>query len=216
MYTFTTLKTLFLKIKSTVAFLKSYKIIDEKISHWRKPSDKQAYLTQFSSAKWAKTTQLRKNLHSLQNCRCCKSFHASVSETFPESKQNRHKYKGPFSDIKNTSRHHVPKKAQPTKGELKAVGQMIFSTFDKTCKENLGKPFSEVLLAVPELNLQEKQSSYEKKKQRLKSQRQFKASVEAAWSQTDVNAHLAQRTSLATRAKQRAHQSFETVLEEIG
>ena len=33
------------------------------------------------------------------------------------------------------------------------------------------------------------------------------------WSQTDVDAHLAQRTSLAARAKQRAHQSFETVHE---
>ena len=118
-----------------------------------------------------------------------------------------------LSVTKNTSRHHVPNKAQQTKGELKAVGQIIFSTYEKTCKENLGKPFSEVLLAVAELNLQGKQSTYEKKKQRLKSQRQFKASVEAAWSQTDVNAHLAQRTSLATRAKQRAHQSFETVQE---
>ena len=126
---------------------------------------------------------------AFKNCRCCKSFHASVSETFPESKQNQHKYKGPFSDINNTSRHHVPKKAQPTKGELIAVGQMIFSTCEKTCKENLGKPFSEVLLAVPELNLQEKQSPYKKKKQRLKSQRQSKASVEATWSKTDINAH---------------------------
>lgn len=118
-----------------------------------------------------------------------------------------------MSDLKNTSATHIPKKSQPTKGELKALGEMIVSTYDKTCKENLGKPFSEVLLAAPQLNLQEKPSAYEKKKQRLKTQRQFKASVEDMWSQTDADAHLAQRTSLAARAKQRAYQSFETLQE---
>lgn len=147
--------------------------------HWRKPSEKQAYLAQFSSAKWTKTTELRKNLHSLQKCKCCTSFHASISETFPEIKQNRHKYKGPSSDLKNTSAAHIAKKSQPTKGELKAIGEMIVCTYNKTCKENLGKLFSEVLLVAPQLNLQEKPSACEKKKkQRLKTQRQFKASVE--------------------------------------
>lgn len=33
------------------------------------------------------------------------------------------------------------------------------------------------------------------------------------WSQTDADAHLAQKTSLAARAKQRAYQSFETLQE---
>ena len=90
---------------------------------------------------------------------------------------------------------------------------MIFSTYDNTCKENLGKPFSEVLLAVPQLNLQVKQSAYEKKKQKLENQREFKGTVEAIWNQTDLDAHLAQRTSLAARAKQRTYQSFETLHE---
>ena len=118
------------------------------------------------------------------------------------------KYKGPLSDFKNTSA------TQTTKGELKAIGEMIVSTYDKMCKENLGKPFSEVLLVAPQLNLQEKPSAYEKKKQWLKTQQQFRASVEDMWSQTDVDAHLAQRTSLAARSKQRAYQSFGTLQEE--
>lgn len=191
--------------------MKSYKIIDDKISQWRNKADKQAYLAQFSSTKWSKTTQLRQNLHSLRNCKCCKSFHASLSEKFPESKQNKNKPKGPFTDINIRSAKHVPKKAQPTKGELKAVGEMIFSTYDKTCKENLGKSLSEVLLAVPQLNIQEKQSANERKQQRLKKQREFKTYVEAVWKENDVDSHLAQRTSLAAREKQRIHQSFETI-----
>ena len=47
--------------------------------------------------------------------------------------------------MKNTSTNHVLKKVQPTKGELKAIGEIIFSTYEKTSKENLGKRFSEVL-----------------------------------------------------------------------
>ena len=52
-----------------------------------------------------------------------------------------------------------------------------------------------------------------RKKQRLKYQRQLKASVEALWNQSDVDAHRAQKTSLAARAKQRALQSFERLPE---
>ena len=85
---------------------------------------------------------------------------------------------GPLADIKNRSANYVPKKAQATKGELKAVGQMIFTAYDQTCKENLGKSFSEVLLAVPQLNIQKKQSPNERKQQRLKKQQEFKAYVE--------------------------------------
>ena len=89
---------------------------------------------------------------------------------------------------------------------------MIFSTYEKTCKENRGKSFSEVLLAVPQLNLQKKQSPNErKKKQRLEKQREFKTHVEAVWKENDVDSHLAQRASLASREKQRIYQSFETV-----
>ncbi|MCV6615707.1 MAG: hypothetical protein OIF35_12100 [Cellvibrionaceae bacterium] len=88
---------------------------------------------------------------------------------------------------------------------------MIFSTYEKTCKENLGKSFSEVLLAVPKLNLQKKQSPNERKKQRLEKQREFKTHVEAVWKENDVDSHLAQRASLASREKQRIYQSFETV-----
>lgn len=89
---------------------------------------------------------------------------------FPEGKENNDKNRpeGPFTEIRNRSENHVPKKVQPTKGELKAVGEMIFSTYDQKCKENLGKSFSEMLLAVPQLNMQEKQSAYERTQQRLK------------------------------------------------
>jgi len=48
----------YFKITSTVAFWRSYKIINEERSYWRKPYEKQAYLAQVSSVKWAKTTEL--------------------------------------------------------------------------------------------------------------------------------------------------------------
>lgn len=36
------------KITSTVTFMKSYKIIEDKILQWRNKADKEAYLAQFS------------------------------------------------------------------------------------------------------------------------------------------------------------------------
>ena len=107
--------------------MKSRKIIDDKISQRRNKGYKQAYLAQFCPTKWSKTKQLRQNLHSVQNCKCCKSFHASLSEKFPESKKNKIKI-----------------------------------------SLSLGKLFNEVLLAVPQLNIQGKQSPNERKQQRLK------------------------------------------------
>lgn len=181
------------------------------ITKYRSGEKQQAYLAQFSSAKWSKTTLPRPNLHSIQNRKCCKSFHASVSKTFPESKQNKYKPKGSFTEITNRSANHVPKKALATKGEGKAVGEMIFSTYEKTCKEDLGKSFSEVLLAVPQLNLQKKQSPNERKKQRLEKQREFKTYVEAVWKENDDDSHSARRASLPSRQKQRIYQSFEKI-----
>ena len=77
---------------------------------------------------------------------------------------------------------------------------MIFSTFEKTCKENMCKSFSEVLLQLYQ-NFQEKQSPNERKQQRLKKKRELKTYVEAVWKENDVDSHLTQRTSLAARAK---------------
>ena len=67
------------------------------------------------------------------------------------------------------------------------------------------------MLAVPQLNLQKKQSRNERKKQRLEKQREFKTYDEAVWKDSDVDSHLAQRASLASRGKQRIYQSFETI-----
>ena len=80
-------------------------------------------------------------------------------KSFPKAKKKNNKPQGPLADIKNRSANYVPKKAQPTKGELKAVGEMIFSAYDQTCKENLGKSLLRCyILAVPQLNIQKKQS----------------------------------------------------------
>ena len=66
------------------------------------------------------------------------SMHLSVKHSLKANK-TKIKPKGPFTEIKNRSANHVPKKAQATKGELKAVGEMIFSTYEKTCKEKSGQ-----------------------------------------------------------------------------
>ena len=46
-------------------------------------------------------------------------------------------------------------KTHPTKIKQKLLDFHLYF-HDKKCKKNLGKPFSDVLLAVPQLNVQEK------------------------------------------------------------
>jgi len=89
---------------------------------------------------------------------------------------------------------------------------MIFSELDQTCNENLGKSFDEVLAKTPLSNLQERKSPTEKNKERRHAQKALKKSIEDLWNR-NVNFHLAQRTSLASRGKQRLYQSFETLSE---
>ena len=197
-----------------VTFLKSYKIIDDKIAHWRKTNDKHEYLKHFSASKWDKTPKFRKNVHSLKNCLCCQAYHTPITAKFPENKNRKNnKKKSPFCDLTKKAQNTVPKKAEPNKGELKQIANLIYTEYDKVCKENLGKSFTDVLVTLPQANLQVRESPNERRKKQRQRQRDVKSSIEQMWHSNDVDSHLAQRTSFSARTQQRLHQSFETIRE---
>lgn len=191
--------------------MKSYKSIESKISQWRNPTEKHNYINQFSSQKWFKTSEVIRKFHTVQNCQCCNSFHLSLARSFPESKQFLNKKKGPLQQVISSTKGLISnKKGLPTDKELKGIGQFIFNEIDKSCKENLGKPFSEILHKTPESNLHIRKSPSQRRKQTKKIQKEFKNSIENNWKKNDTNAHLAQRTSFGNRNQQRLNQSFES------
>lgn len=151
--------SIFLTFVLTATFLKSYKSIDDKIANWRIPKDKHAYINQFSSSKWSKTSLARKKLHTLRNCQICTTFHGPVASLFPESKNFKSKTKSPLTNIVNSTTKAIPINAKPTNAEIREIGNMIYSELDKTCKENIGTSFKDMLIKTPEVNLQEKKES---------------------------------------------------------
>ena len=66
--------------------------------------------------------------------------------------------KGPLSEIQGDVKRHTaqpviltsPEGTKITNEQLKMVGQATYSTHDEKCKENFGKPLSEILVLVPE------------------------------------------------------------------
>lgn len=70
-----------------------------------------------------------------------------------------------------------PKGIRVTNEHLKTVAQVISSAYDEKCKENFGKPFSEIHVLIPEEWLAKKFSPVEKKKLKRYQQRQTKAEI---------------------------------------
>jgi len=78
--------------------------------------------------------------------------------------------RGPLHEIEGDTKRHTdqaailtsPKGIKLTSKHLKTVAQVISSTYDEKCKENFGKPFSEILVFIPEEWLEKKLSPVEK------------------------------------------------------
>ena len=105
---------------------------------------------------------------------------------------------------------NIPK---PSQQEVKNIGTAIYKEFDLVCKDQLGKTFRDVLTLVPEAALQKKSSPAEARKKNREQKRKFKKNVENSWKKNDVNLHLAQRASYATRKRQRLEECFESIEE---
>ena len=122
----------------------------------------------------------------------------------------------PLSEIQRDVERHTgqpailtsPKRAKITNKQLKIVGEAIYSTYDERCKDNFGKPVSEILVLVPEAGLQKKLSPTKEKKLKRDQQRKLKTDVENKMSQTDVDSHLHICESYSSRKVQRLAQSF--------
>ena len=105
---------------------------------------------------------------------------------------------------------NIPK---PSQQEVKNIGSAIYKEFDSVCKDRLGKSFNDEVTLVPEAALQKKSSPAEAKKKNREQKRKFKKNVENSWKKNDIKLHLAQRTSYATRKRQRLEECFESTEE---
>lgn len=188
--------------------MKKAKIIDNKISQWSGPAKKKKYLEFYSPRKWASTSQARKLMHTLRECKCCSVFHPILVDSFPGTQKVKKLMPEP-SFIQNKI-CKLTEPSKPKREELTEIGQRIYSDLNKECQEKLGKSFSDILTLVPESGLAKKVSPVERKKKNRDIKRGTKRTIEEAWARTDVSSHLSQRVSFAARKKRRLQENFES------
>ena len=197
------------------------KTIDDKVTNWRNKGDKEAYLATFAMANWKEGKNISKEMkkaHSLSNCKACSQLNSHLQATFPLKKMCTTVRRGPLSEIQADAKKHTAQPApqkppKVTNKQLKMVGQVIYSTYDEKCKENFGKPLSEILVLVPEAGLERKLSPVEKKKLKRDQQRQMKTDIENKINENDTHEHLSSRQSYRARQYHRLAHSFETTAE---
>ena len=194
-------------------FICVQKIIDGKISNWRSKSGKEEYFTRFSIHNWnegkVSSTEAKKE-HSLSSCKACALFNSQFQSTFPQSKMWCNiATKGPLGELQvNTKRHVGQIDPKATNKKLRTVGEAIFVTYNEKFK--FGKSLSDILVLVPEADLQKKLSPVEKKKIKRDQQRQLKHDIEKKMAQADTDVHLSLCKLFSARNVQRLAQSFAT------
>ena len=202
---------------SQYEFNRVSKKIDEQIVNWRRKEDKQLYLSRFSMGNWSDqgkimTREARKS-HSLRNCKACQLYNSHYQATYPLKKMCMSGKRGPLSNIAVDAKNNtlIPEGSKATKKQLKFVGQTIYSTYNDKCKEHFSKTLSEVLVLVPEANLEMKLSPTEKRKEKRDKLRQVKTDIEKrVLKENDTGVHLNLRESYSARQRRRLTQSFET------
>jgi len=133
-----------------------------------------------------------------------------MTQKFPVSKNKRGKKQPLFPCAPKEAKANIPVCKNPKRKELEEIGRDIYLKYNDVCKENLGVPFSEILMLTPEIGFIRRSSPEEKKKEKRKVQRQLKRNVEQGWAETDVASHLSQRVPYSARKKQRVQQYFES------
>ncbi|CAB4002168.1 Hypothetical predicted protein [Paramuricea clavata] len=200
---------------SFATFQKRFQDLHTKFVKWnsRKINERVKYLATFETEKWKKLPSSKKAEHSLQECRGCSHSYSYEQSLFPvKSKQfNNCQDKNNFvtatqtaNDVGESKAKVKCKKREVTKAARELYAQINLQ-FQKICQV----PLAQALVSVPELQLQQKKSKTEMKKEKRDCYRKVKARIEEEWKETDILRCFGNRQSLKSRQKDRLAQAFE-------
>ena len=173
-------------------FQKKLPDLRKKFSTWnpRKNKERKQYLKAFSADDWKALSVERKSKHSLMDCHGCFHRYSVYQSLFPvQSKQ----YSGcleknPALVAQNIAANTTQNvnNIKSTRREYQAGAQKIYDEINPAFQRVFSVPFEQALRTIPSLNLQQKKSPTEKKKERRKQLRQVKTSIEEHWKNTSV------------------------------
>ena len=156
--------------------------------HSRKINERTIYVATFDTEKWRKLPSSKKAEHSLLECRGCSQRYSYQQSLFPvKSNQLENIQKEiDFAEAVQTVRDVCHAKVKCTKREVTKTARELYtrinSQFEKACQV----PLAEALVSVPELQLQQKKSKAQMKKERRDQYRKAKKRVEEEWKETEI------------------------------
>ena len=193
------------------AYDKRSKALSLHFKKW-KTKDKSQYIEHFSQGNWDSLPELEKKQHERVNCQACDVHHYSFQTLFPSRGKN--SSIGLQDTVKKTQKRVLqPSNAVNVKPTLKAIKKAVGKMYDGIngpFKELFGMSFAKAQTKTPELNLQEKKSPAELKKERREKLRTEKRQIEEQWSKRDCDTMLGTRQTYSQRQEQRLALFFET------
>ena len=170
------------------AYDKRSKALSLHFKKW-KTKDKSQYIEHFNQGNWDSLPELEKKQHERVNCQACDVHHYSFQTLFPSRGKN--SSIGLQDTVKKTQKRVLqPSNAVNVKPTLKAIKKTVGKNYDGIngpFKELFGMSFAKAQTKTPELNLQEKKSPAELKKERREKLRTEKRQIEEQWSKRDCD-----------------------------
>ena len=170
-------------------FQSKYPDLQAKFVKWnsRKINERAIYVSTFDLEKWKKLPSSKKAEHNLVECRGCSLTYSYQQSLFPvKSIQFKKSQKENNFPGATTARSVVGQKVQCTKREMTEKARELYtrmnSQFEKTCQV----PLAKALVSVPELQLQQKKSKAQMKKEKRDQYRMTKKQIEQEWKETEI------------------------------
>ena len=154
----------------------------------------------------------KKKQHQRVNCQACDVHHYAFQTLLPPWGK---KSSNGLQNVVNRTQKRVlqPSNASDVRPTLKAIKKavsIIYNEIDGPFKELFGMSFAKAQTKTSELNLQEKKSQAQLKKERREKLRTEKKQIEEQWSKRDCDTMLGTRQTYSQRQEQRLALFFET------
>jgi hypothetical protein len=164
----------------------------KKFSTWnpRKKNEREQYFKAFSADNWKALSVDHKSEHSLTDCHGCFHRYSVYQSFFPVQSK---KFLGCLKEnpvivaeniAANTTQNNS--KIKSTRREYQAGAQKIYDEINPAFQRVFNIPLEKALTTLSSLNLQNKKSPTEKKRERRNQLRQAKTSIEEHWKNTSV------------------------------
>ena len=163
-------------------FQRKFPDLQTKFAKWnsRKINERAIYVATFDQKQWNKLPSSKKIEHSLLECHECSQRYSHQLSLFPV-KSNQFK--------NNQTENDFPAATQTvkcTKRELTKKAREIYTQANSKFRKTYQVPLAEALLTVPELQLQQKKSKSQMKKEKRDQYRKAKKQIEQEWKETEI------------------------------